>query len=76
MKQEAAHSLSTSTWVWVKIKTPGTSGFSPWFHLPGQPILGTRHVSLHKAKPHDYHGRGAGPGAIDVAARVAGGLTS
>ena len=25
-------------WVWVKTKPPG---FSPWFHLPGQPILST-----------------------------------
>ena len=29
-------------WVWVKIKPPDkTGGFSLWFHLPGQAILGT-----------------------------------
>ena len=44
-----------ATWVWVKIKPPGigpqvlnhqrTTGFSPWFLLPGQPILGTHFLT-------------------------------
>ena len=44
-----------ATWVWVKQKPPGigpqvlnhqrTTGFSPWFLLPGQPILGTHFLT-------------------------------
>ena len=40
MQTELGESFLLVKWVWLRIKQEGqTAGFSPCFHLPGQPIL-------------------------------------